>query len=329
MTLAAVATGGEVIVSRGQLVEIGGSYRLPEVMTTSGAQLREVGTTNRTHLRDYEQAINDQTRALLRVHPSNFVIAGFTKEVSLAELVQLGRRSGLPVIDDVGSGAMVDLTEFGLQDEPLVPASIAAGADLVLFSGDKLLGGPQSGIIVGRRELIDRLTGHPLTRALRVDKMTLAALSATLRLYQSPDQARRHIPLLRLLSTSVENLANRAERLAPQLAACSVVASAEVLSDTTYLGGGSVPTQQIPTRAVALEPADRTVDELARQLRVATPSVFGRIRQDRLILDLRTVFPDQDTQIVQAVLSLAEDSPEPVAAPTDPAGGDQVPTVRQ
>ena len=243
LTLAALAQGREVIVSRGQLVEIGGSYRLPEVMTASGTRLREVGTTNKTRLADYEQAINDQTAALMRVHPSNYVIAGFTEEATLAELVALGRQRNLPVIDDIGSGALLDFSRFGMQQEPVARDSVAAGADVVLFSGDKLLGGPQCGIAVGHRKRIDQLARHPLARALRVDKITLAALAATLRLYRRPDEALQAIPLLRLLSTSAENLQNRAQRLAPQLQATATVQQAEV-----------VPGLELPGRRLRADP---------------------------------------------------------------------------
>ena len=304
LTLSALAAGREVIVSRGQLVEIGGSFRLPEVMATSGAVLREVGATNKTHLRDYTAAINEQTAALMLVHPSNFVVVGFTAEVSLEDLLEIGHRHELPVIHDVGSGAMMDFEQFGFAGEPLVTKSIAAGADVVLFSGDKLLGGPQCGIIAGRRERIESMAKHPMARALRVGKLTLAALGATLRLYRDPQKARQAIPLLHLLSTSVENLQNRARRLAPQLAATGAVAEAEPVADTSYLGGGSIPAQKVATWCVALKPAAISVDRLATALRRGTPAVVGRVRQDRLLLDLRTVMPRQDVQLVEALAAL-------------------------
>jgi L-seryl-tRNA(Ser) seleniumtransferase len=240
----------------------------------------------------------------MRVHPSNYVIAGFAEEVPLADLVSLARKRNVYVIDDIGSGALVDYAEYGLSGEPIARACIAEGADLVLFSGDKLLAGPQCGIILGRRKLIEQITNHPLTRALRVDKVTLAALAATLRLYRQPENAKQTIPLLQLLSTSPDNLKNRAERLAPQLESAAVVASAAVEQGVSYLGGGSVPTQQVPTWCVALTPAKDSVDSLARNLRMATPSICGRIQQDRLWLDLRSVFPGQDMEIVQAIQSL-------------------------
>lgn len=305
LVLAALAGGREVIVSRGQLIEIGGSYRLPDVMATSGAVLKEVGTTNKTHLYDYENAIGEQTAALMRAHTSNFVVLGFTAEVSIADLVKLGRKHDLPVIDDIGSGALHDFTRYGVSHEPVARQSIEAGADVVLFSGDKLLGGPQCGIIVGRRACIQKITKHPMMRALRVDKLTLAALAATLRLHRDPQKAENHIPLMQLLTTPVENLKNRAERLAPQLAACEAVASAEPVEDSAYLGGGSVPYQRLATWCIALQPAHGTLDRLAADLRSGTPSIVGRISNERLLIDLRSVMPRQDQQIVEAVTNLS------------------------
>ena len=307
LTLAAIAASREVVVSRGQLIEIGGSFRLPEVMAASGAVLHEVGSTNKTHLADYARAINDQTAALLLVHPSNFVVVGFTEGVELPALVELGRKHNLPVIHDIGSGALVDFARFGFRGEPVAAESIRAGADLVLFSGDKLLGGPQCGIIAGRKALVEKISRHPLARALRVDKITLAALAATLRLYRDPDKARLAVPLLRLLTTSADNLKNRAERLAPQMAAVkTIIASAEVISDVTYLGGGSIPTQQLPTWCVALQPDCWSVDRLAAALRTGVPAVVGRVRDDRLLLDLRSVFPRQDSEMLSALEALGK-----------------------
>jgi len=304
LALAALAGGREVIVSRGHLIEIGGNFRLPEVMSASGATLREVGTTNKTRIADFATAIDESTGALLKVHPSNYVISGFTEQPTLAELVALGKERGLPVIDDIGSGALLDFQRFGLAGEPIAQESVAAGADVVLFSGDKLLGGPQCGILVGRRESIDKISKHPLMRALRVDKLTLAALAATLRLYEDESRALRSIPLLALLSAPVDNLRNRAERLAPQLAALPAVAAAEPVSDETFLGGGALPTQVIPTWCVALNPARRNATEFAAALRVGSPSVFVRIKEQRVMLDLRAVFPGQDQALVEAVAAL-------------------------
>ena len=307
LALAAVASGQEVLVSRGQLIEIGGSYRLPTIMETSGATLREVGTTNKTHLKDYESAIGENTAALMRVHPSNFFVAGFTASVSLDELVKLGKKHQLPVIDDIGSGALVDLASYGIRDEPIAAECVAAGADLVLFSGDKLLGGPQSGIIVGKRKLIDRIRSHPMARALRVDKITLAALGATLRLLRDPAGAAAQIPLLQLLSTSEENLKNRAERIAVQLEASELVATAQAVEDETYLGGGSVPTQQIKTWCIAVEPSSMSIDKLCERLRTGSPAIICRVQKARLLVDLRSVLPRQDRAIVEAFHQLAEE----------------------
>lgn len=308
LTLAALAVGREVIVSRGELVEIGGSYRLPEVMQASGAILREVGTTNKTRIGDYQAAIGPQTAALLHVHPSNYVVQGFSESTPLTELVSLGHREQKLVIDDIGSGALWDFTRCAVTDEPRPQDSIRSGADVVLFSGDKLLGGPQCGIIVGKKSCLDKITQHPLARAVRVDKLTLAALAATLRLYQDPDTVEHRVPLLTLLTTPIENLRNRAERLAPQLAACPAIAKAEPVTDTAFLGGGSMPSQSIPTWCVALTPARDSVETLANQLRQGHPPVCGRIHQDRLLLDLRSVFARQDHLLVSAVKALGQNT---------------------
>ena len=308
LALAALAADREVIVSRGQLVEIGGSFRLPEVMAQGGARLREVGTTNKTRLDDYAAAIGEATGALMRVHTSNYVVRGFTEDVSIGDLVTLGRQHGLPVIDDVGSGALWDFSRYGVEGEPLVAESVRAGADIVLFSGDKLLGGPQCGILVGTQETIGRVKRHPLARALRVDKVTLAALDATLQLYLDPQRAEQRIPLLRLLSTPLDNLRYRAEQLAPQIDALPAVASAEVVQDVAYLGGGSVPGHEIPTWCIAVTPKERGVDELARKLRTGNPALYGRIQHDRLLIDLRSVFADEDLRIVDAFSGLEEES---------------------
>lgn len=307
LTLAALGAGKEIIVSRGQLVEIGGSYRLPDVMTVSGAVLREVGTTNKTRSSDYQNAIGEDTAALMRVHTSNYVIRGFTEEAPLADLVALGRKHGIPVIDDIGSGAIVDFSKYGITGEPRAVDSVAAGADVVLFSGDKLLGGPQCGIIVGKREYIDRITKHPMMRALRVDKVTLAALAATLKLYRDEAVAEQEIPLLALLATSAENLKNRAERLAPQLEASAAVEQAVAEPGEAFLGGGSVPTQRLASWCIRISPSGRSVDELAKCLRVGEPAIFPRVQNGYLWLDLRSVFPGQDRDLVDAFAALGDD----------------------
>ena len=301
LTLAALSAGKECIVSRGELIEIGGSYRLPDVMEASGAVLREVGTTNKTRIGDYERACNDETAALMRAHTSNYRVVGFTESPTLDELVSLANRKGIPFIDDIGSGALIDYSKYGLDDEPMAADSIKAGSDIVLFSGDKLLGGPQCGIVVGKRKYVDKLLKNPLMRALRVDKMTLAALVATLQAFRDPELAIQEIPLLSLISTSVQNLQNRAERLAPQMANAEAIATSEAIASNAQLGGGSVPTQVIPTWCVALTPKGRSVDQLAKALRAGSPSIMGRVNRDRLLLDLRSVFPDQDQILVDSV----------------------------
>ncbi len=304
IVLRAVAAGKEVIVSRGQLIEIGGSFRIPEIMAVSGAVLREVGTTNITRLADYERALGPSTGALMRVHTSNYRVSGFTKSVSLAELVALGKKHGVPVIDDAGSGALYDFARLGLPGEPLPRASIAAGADLTLFSGDKLLGGPQAGVIAGRKEWIQKIEKDPLMRAFRLDKMTLAALEATLRLYMNEEQAVREVPVLRLLSIPLEELRRRAEALAERLrAAPGLTASAR--EDSAFVGGGSLPDQALPTWVVEVEAAGVGDAELARRLRAGEPAVVGRLQGGKLLLDMRTVFVEQEAGLVQAVVDAA------------------------
>ena len=308
VTLAALARGREVIVSRGQLAEIGGDYRLPEIVAASGAILCEVGTTNATRIGDFAAAITPQTAALLRVRPTNFEVIGGTDEVSLAELVMLGRKHGLPVIDDLGNGALVDLACYGIRGEPIVGDSIRAGADLVHFSGDKLLGGPQCGIVVGRRALVEQLDRHPLLRTLRVDKLTLAALAATLQLYQDPDLAERSIPVLTLLAAPLENLQHRAERLAPQLAATGV-ATVAIVTGHAYLSGDPLPNQSIPTVSLALKPVGGSAEALAAALRCGKPAVVGRLEVDQVLLDLRSVQPRDDAQLVAALAALRREKP--------------------
>lgn len=309
LTLSTLASGKEVIVSRGQLVEIGGSYRLPDVMECSGARLREIGTTNKTRPDDYRSAMGEETGALLRVHPSNYEIVGFTESVSIGELVRIAN-GRVPVIDDIGSGALIDFTEFGLRNEPMARQSIADGADVVLFSGDKLLGGPQCGIVVGKQKYVRAILEHPMMRAMRVGKLTLAALAATLRLYRQPEAARLQIPLLRMLSTSVENLELRANKIAGQVAHLPWVAHCEAIPEHAMLGGGSLPTQQIPSWAVALQSKERSVDQLAAKLRMGFPSVVGRVQQDRLLLDMRTIAPHSDMAVVQRLEALETDASE-------------------
>jgi L-seryl-tRNA(Ser) seleniumtransferase len=301
IVLRALCQGKEVIISRGQLVEIGGSFRIPEIMAVSGATLREVGTTNITRLADYERAIGPDTGALMQVHTSNYRISGFTKAVPLADLVGLGKQHGLPVIDDIGSGALIDFGRFGFTGEPVARDSNAAGADLVLFSGDKLLGGPQAGIIAGRKELIQKIEKDPLMRAFRLDKMTLAALEATLRLYLNEAQALQQVPGLRMLGTPLSQLRQRAEALAVKLRALPGIAEVKVSEDVAYVGGGSLPDQAMKTSVLEVE-AERVSDaDLAYRLRTGDPAVVGRLRDEKLVLDLRTVFPHQEAAVLEAL----------------------------
>lgn len=304
LTLSAMAQGKEVIVSRGQLIEIGGSYRLPDVMECSGAKLREVGTTNKTHLADYENAIDPElTGALLKVHPSNFEVVGFTKTISTKELSVLAAKHDLPLIDDIGSGALLDYAQFGLQNEPVASDSIRDGADLILFSGDKLIGGPQCGIVAGKKKYVDRILKNPLMRAMRVGKMTLAALHATLSLYRDDEKAKQSVPLLRMLSMPTENLKLRAEKLASLLGPVAHVESCEAIKEEAMLGGGSLPAQKIPTWCVSISP-NGSVDSLTAKLRNASPSILGRVQKDRLLLDTRTISPAEDLEVVKVFESL-------------------------
>ncbi len=301
IALRTLAQGREVIVSRGQLIEIGGSFRIPDIMAVSGATLREVGTTNITRAADYENAIGPATAALMQIHTSNYRIAGFTESVATAELVTLGKKHNLPVIDDIGSGALIDYRRFGLGGEPMARASIADGADLVLFSGDKLLGGPQAGILAGRRDLIQRIEKDPLMRAFRCDKMTLAALEATLRIYLDEDRALREIPILHLLGLPMDELRSRAESLAERLRAIAGWVDIEVKPDIAFVGGGSLPDQQLPTWVVEAQPGACSDDDLAQRLRKGTPAVMTRVRDGRIVFDVRTIFADQKDSLVLAI----------------------------
>ncbi len=301
ITLRALAAGKEVVVSRGQLIEIGGSFRIPEIMGVSGATLREVGTTNITRIGDYAKVIGPNTAALMRVHTSNYRIRGFTEEVSLPELIELGRKHNLPVIDDTGSGAMIDLSPYGLLDEPVVPQSVAAGADLVLCSGDKLLGGPQAGLIVGKKEYIQRIEKDPLMRAFRLDKMTLAALEGTLRLYLNPARALHEIPTLRMLTMPRDEIRQRAEKLAARMGVIPNIGKVEVRNDTAYVGGGSFPDTPLQTAVIAVTPANIGDAALTERLRTGTPSVMARAQDGCVLFDLRTVFQGQEEDLLRAI----------------------------
>lgn len=308
--IAGLARGREAIVSRGQLVEIGGSFRIPDIMRESGATMVEVGTTNKTHVRDYENAVTDRTGLLLKVHSSNYRVVGFTEEVSLAELVELGAKHGVPVFEDQGSGVLLDLPRYGFDPgsygrEPTIGEAVAAGADLVSASGDKLLGGPQAGLLVGKAETIAKLKKHPLARCVRLDKMTLAALEVTLRLYLDPETAIREIPTLRMLLGTAEEMRERAELLAREVReAIGNDADVNVVPEVSRAGGGSLPLADIPTHVVAIVPARVSEGELEAALRLGEPSVVTRVSEGRVLLDPRTLQPGEDREVVAALAAV-------------------------
>ena len=297
--LNALSEGGEVLVSRGELVEIGGSFRIPDVMNKSGATLREVGTTNRTHLADYVNAINDRTRLLLRVHRSNFQIVGFTEQPSLDELVALGRKYRLPVMEDLGSGALYDLREVGIEGEPTIADSLAAGVDLVTYSGDKLLGGPQAGMISGKPHVVAQIRSNPMFRALRVDKMVYAALEATLLAYLREDYDQ--LPALRMMHLGEEDLDHRARKLADQVREACPESQIEVVESRSIIGGGSAPSATLPSRAVAIHSERMNAEMSLEKLRHWETPIVARIEGNRVLLDLRTVELAQDKVIAAAL----------------------------
>ncbi len=298
VTLAALASGREVIVSRGEAVEIGGGFRIPDVLRQSGAELVEVGTTNRTYVSDYAAALTDRTAMILKVHPSNFRITGFTASASIAELAALAEPHGLPVVEDQGSGALLDSAHFGLEHEPTISESLAAGATIVTASGDKLLGGPQAGIIAGKREWVVRIASHPLARALRADKTCLAGLAATLRHY-ARGEAVEKIPVWRMIALPVDQIRSRAEALVGRLQAAGV--GAALRPATATIGGGALPGQTLPSYGIALAMEGLTPDQIGQRLRTGSPRVYGYVEDDAYILDLRTVLPEQDDLLVAAV----------------------------
>ena len=301
LALNTLAEGGEVIVSRGELVEIGGSFRIPDVMAKSGATLREVGTTNRTRIDDYEKAVTDRTRLLLRVHRSNFEITGFTEQASTGELVALARERGLPLMEDLGSGALVDLHSFGISGEPSVLDSLRAGVDVVTYSGDKLLGGPQAGLISGRADLVAGMRANSLFRALRVDKLTYAALEATLLAYVKHDH--NAIPTLQMMRLAKEDIRKRAESLAAHIQSQRL--HIEVVDGESIIGGGAAPSSVLPTCLLSASCDGLSTDELADRLRASNPPIIARVEQGRVLLDLRTVFTDQDAMILAALDRIA------------------------
>jgi L-seryl-tRNA(Ser) seleniumtransferase len=302
LALNTIADGGEVIVSRGELVEIGGSFRIPDVMAKSGAILREVGTTNRTRIVDYENAINGRTRLLLRVHRSNFEISGFTEQPSIAELNDLARRRDLPLMEDLGSGALVNLGNFGIRGEPNVLANLRAGVDVVTYSGDKLLGGPQAGLISGRANLVSRMRSNSLFRALRVDKLTYAALEATLVAYFKRDYDA--IPTLKMMRLTAVEIEQRAQKIADRLNSPKV--KAEVIEGESVIGGGAAPSSVLRTRLLALTHERLSADEFAACLRRLDPPIISRVEEGRVLLDLRTVFPEQDQVVIAALENTSE-----------------------
>ena len=304
LALESLARGKEVVVSRGELIEIGGEFRIPDILRRSGATLREVGTTNRTHLKDYAGAIGPDTGVLLKVHTSNYRVVGFTAAVSSRELAELGRARGIPVMEDLGSGCFVDLTRHGFPYEPTVPEVVASRVDLVSFSGDKLLGGPQAGIVVGRAELVERLARNPLNRALRIDKFTIAALEATLYAYEA-GTALTTIPTLRMLTEPLPTIRQRARRVVGRLGAEAARAlGARVAESTSQVGGGALPTVELPTAVVAIGTPARPAEALDQALRTGRPPVLGRVLDDRLLLDCRTVLPTEVPALAARLLAL-------------------------
>jgi L-seryl-tRNA(Ser) seleniumtransferase len=300
LALNTLAEGGEVIVSRGELVEIGGSFRVPDVMLKSNATLREVGTTNRTRVADYAQAINEKTRLLLRVHRSNFEITGFTEQPQIEELAALARARNIPLMEDLGSGALFDLRTIGVSGEPGVLDVLQAGADVVSYSGDKLVGGPQAGILSGRGDLIARMRANSLFRALRVDKLTYAALEATLLAYVKHDH--NAIPALRMMHLSKGEIGRRTETVAAKVR--SSVLRLEIIDGESMIGGGAAPSAVLPTRLLAVTREGLSADEMSARLRASEPPVIARVEEGRVLLDLRTVFPEQDENVIAALRAL-------------------------
>lgn len=305
LVLSTMAKDKEVVISRGELVEIGGSFRIPEVMEQSGAKLVDVGTTNKTHSFDYTNAISDETGVLLKVHTSNYRIVGFTEGVNLDELVDIGKEKNIPVVEDIGSGVLIDLSKYGLQYEPTVQESINAGVDIVTFSGDKLLGGPQAGIIVGKKKYIDNMKKNPLTRAIRVDKFTISALEEILKLYLNEEDAVKEIPTLRMLTMNIAQLEEMANKLYTMIKdSLDDTLNVEIIDQFSQVGGGSMPLEQIPTKAIMISSEYLSTPEIERGLREFDIPVIGRIYKDKLLLDVRTISFDDFNIIVNALKSI-------------------------
>lgn len=306
LILNVLASDGETIVSRGELVEIGGDFRIPDVMATSGTRMVEVGTTNRTSVDDYRRAISKETRLLMRVHPSNYRIVGFASSPDLPELAELARQANLPLYEDAGSGQMTDLSAYGVTDEHSVAELVTSGADVISFSGDKLLGSAQAGLIVGKADLVNRLRKHPLYRALRIDKLRLAALEASLESYQRAVET-EELPVMQMLSLSREDLRSRAQRVVEQIANQNTRLTVSLLESDSALGGGAGPTANLPTTAISLIHDELSAEDIERQLRASQPPIVGRIFENQVMLDLRTVFPDEESALITAVKSLKTD----------------------
>ena len=306
LVLNVLARDGETIVSRGELVEIGGDFRIPDVMATSGTRMVEVGTTNRTSVDDYRRAITKETRLLMRVHPSNYRIVGFASSPDLPELAKLAREANLPLYEDAGSGQMTDLSAYGVKDEHSVAELVANGADVVSFSGDKLLGSAQAGLIVGKADLVNRLRKHPLYRALRIDKLRLAALEASLESYQRAVET-EELPVMQMLSLSRADLRSRAQRVVEQISNQNTRLKASLLESDSALGGGAGPTANLPTTAISLTHDELSAEDIERRLRASQPPIVGRIFENQVMLDLRTVFPDEESALITAVKSLKTD----------------------
>ena len=304
IVLGTIAAGREVIVSRGQLVEIGGSFRLPDVMAASGAKLVEVGTTNKTHARDYEKAVTENTAAIMRVHPSNYKISGFTSEVPLEELVGIAHAHGLPLIDDVGAGALVDFSRFGFEPEPTLPDSVRAGADLITASADKLIGAAQGGIILGRADLVDAIRRNPLARIVRVGKLTLAALEASLTLFLDEALALEEIPTLHMLRRDLAEITQQAERIARSISGRTTEAVVTTVEGFSQMGSGSLPTQDLPTRLVSIQPNSVESGELALRLRRHAAAIFARVQKGRVLIDPRTLLEDEETVVVDSLVEV-------------------------
>jgi L-seryl-tRNA(Ser) seleniumtransferase len=300
LVLRALAEKKEVIVSRGEMIEIGGSFRLPDIMSESGAVLREVGATNKTHARDYENAIGPRTALILKAHKSNYGIVGFTAEVGIAEIAEIGRRHGIPVVDDIGCGALVDLAQYGLEHEMTMRESLEAGADIALSSTDKLIGGPQGGLIIGRKDLLDRVRSHPLYRALRVCKMTLAALESTLRVFREPEFLVERHPLYGMIARPLSEIEKQAEDVAGRIAGSRADWVVSTVKTSSRLGGGSVPLSEIPSSAVSIKSSVQSASEIALELRTTEPPVIVRVKEDAVLLDMRTVSREEVDDVVSA-----------------------------